>query len=68
VSTYINFLTNTPTKWKIENALIIVDESHNFWSFDSSGTQKLLKITNKAKAVLLLSATPIQNNIQDFMI
>jgi ERCC4-related helicase len=52
------------------NSVIIIDEAHNFKTIikkdDGKRVKCLFKATEIASQVFLLSATPIQNNIQEF--
>lgn len=58
-------------KRKLKNSIYIIDEAHNFKTHIKLGkegkkTEELLNFTKDASKVILLSATPVQNNIEDF--
>lgn len=46
------------------NSIVVIDEAHNFRSLGSS-SKSIMKCTDYAKKVILLSATPIHNNRTD---
>lgn len=55
----------------LKNSIYIIDEAHNFKTHiktDREGkrAEELMKFTKSANKVILLSATPVQNNINDF--
>jgi SNF2 family DNA or RNA helicase len=49
----------------LKNKIVILDEIHNYRS-NNKGTNELIKATFPAKKVILLSATPIVNSVEDF--
>lgn len=49
----------------LENRIVILDEIHNYRS-NNKGTNELIKATFPAKKVILLTATPIVNSVEDF--
>lgn len=58
-------------KRRLKDSVFIIDEAHNFKTHIKSGSEgvrseQLLRLTKGAKKVVLLSATPVQNNISDF--
>lgn len=73
IVSYDNFINrsshNTLAKNKIfdcKDNILVIDEAHNF---RNSGfkTQQMIKCTDNAKKVILLTATPMQNSILDII-
>ncbi len=50
-----------------KNKILIIDEAHNFKSINSKRLNNVLPCSHKANKVILLSATPIQNNIEEII-
>lgn len=72
INSYGIFLNKYKNKIeKFRDAGIVIDEAHNFKTqikYGKSGLRihDMLRLTNVAKGVILLSATPVQNNVVDF--
>lgn len=67
LTTYGVFINNFMDNHKlVTGKLVIVDEIHNFRSATSE-TYKMIYALSKAKKILLLSATPIQNEPSDLV-
>jgi superfamily II DNA or RNA helicase len=66
LNTYYRFLSKLKKESDYAtNCIVIIDEIHNFRSANVSSTT-LIKGIRNAKKVIMLSATPIINNIFDF--
>lgn len=50
-----------------KNAIILIDEAHNFKTKDGINIEYLFKGTKIASKVILLTATPIHNRIEEFI-
>lgn len=77
INSYGMFLNKYKSKVRqFQNAIFIIDEAHNFKTHVKNGKQgmepegirarDLMKLTEGASKVILLTATPVQNNIDDF--
>ena len=47
--------------------MLIIDEAHNINNVDNVGFRVIFKLAKKAKRVLLLSATPITNYLNEMV-
>lgn len=63
---YSTFHTFFRSEQSPENALLVVDEAHEFTSLNAAATNKMVKFAHRCKKVLLLTATPYVNDIYDF--
>lgn len=77
INSYGTFLNKYKSKVRqFQNAIFIIDEAHNFKTHVKNGklgmeaegvrAHDLMKLTEGAGKVILLTATPVQNNIDDF--
>lgn len=55
------------TVYNPSNSLIIIDEAHNLRTVDSKRYDKIFKYTQKAKKIILLTATPLINYDHDII-
>ena len=60
-------LYNSNNLPKIKNNLLIIDEVHNLRTHDSQKSKIITKLSFNADKLLLLTATPYVNNLQDFI-
>lgn len=65
-----NTLRNEPVIKRLDGSPLIVDflvmdEAHTFRNDPTSTRKSVEKLTEKAKSILFLSATPVQNKIED---
>ena len=63
---YQKFL-NDQKKIDCEDNLLIIDEVHNLRNFSGARQKAALLCANKAKKILLLTATPFMNDLADFI-
>lgn len=49
-----------------KDAILVIDEAHNFRN-NGKRAKSIIKCTKEAKKVILLSATPVQNNIEEII-
>ena len=77
INSYGVFLNKYKSKVRqFQNAVFIIDEAHNFKTHIKNGkkgmepegirVRDIMKLTEGAFKVILLTATPVQNNIDDF--
>lgn len=64
VHTFFKTSTRKPVP---AHTFLVVDEAHEFANPDAATTQRLLKYALQCKRVLLLTATPYVNSLQDFI-
>lgn len=50
-----------------KNKNLIIDEAHNFTNFKSARSKQLLECTKLSNKTLLLTATPLRNNINEII-
>jgi SNF2 family DNA or RNA helicase len=68
VMSYMKFINEYKSnKVTCNNKIIVIDEAHNFKATSGSMALEMLTCSSNASKVILLTATPIQNNVTDIV-